>query len=541
MSESNYTITQHFIPGPAFRAMLFFLRAAVGWHLLYEGLGKMFTPHWSSVSYLKESYWIFGSIFRWLASSPSRLAVVDFLNEWGLTLLGLALLVGCFTRTAAMLGAVLLGLYYLAQPPLIGFESSLAEGSYLLVNKNLIEILVLGLFVLVPSGSLWGIDRLLRRLRAAIKGTGVAQGAPQLALDESHPVRLSPRSLLERRELVKSLAALPLLGVFVLQVLKKRSYEEEQLKRFRGVDAVTSPTRKILRFADLKDLKGQVPKGYIGNQELSRLICGGNLVAGFAHARDLIYVSPLLKTYFTDDKVIETLRLCEASGIDTAILRTDENTIRILDKYWKRGGTIKWLAQVYPKQGDLTGNAQKAIDHGAIGALVQGGIADKFIMDNHWDWLEKAVAHIKRNRVLAGVAAHSLQVPIICERNGLDLDFYMKTLHNDDYWSAHPRENRPEFSIIGEAQRDHNQYHDNMWCLDPGETVAFMATVKKPWIAYKILAAGAIPPKDGFRYAFENGADFACVGMFDFQVVENANIAVEVLSPTLKRSRAWFA
>ncbi len=539
MSEPNNTPTPALITGPAFRAGLFLLRAAVGWHLLYEGLAKIFTPHWSSVSYLKESYWLFGGLFRWLASDPSRLAVVDFLNEWGLTLIGFALLAGCFTRTAALFGAILLGLYYLAQPPLIGFESSLAEGSYLLVNKNLIEVLVLGLFVLIPPGSLWGIDRLLPRLRV-LRRSGVGEDAPRLALDES-PASLSPRSLLERRELIKSLATLPILGVFLLQVLKKRSHEEEQLRRFQGVDAVSSPTRKILRFADLKDLKGQVPKGHIGNQELSRLICGGNLVAGFAHSRDLIYVSPLLKTYFTDDKVIETLRLCEACGIDTAILRTDENTIRILDKYWKRGGTIKWLAQVYPKEGDLTGNTQKAIDNGAMGALVQGGIADKFIQDNRWGWLEKAVAHIKKNRVLAGVAAHSLQVPIICERNGLDLDFYMKTLHSDDYWSAHPRENRPEFSVIGANQRDHNQYHDNMWCLDPGETVAFMATVRKPWIAYKILAAGSIAPKDGFSYAFENGADFACVGMFDFQVVENANIAVEVLSPKLKRSRQWFA
>jgi len=57
-----------------------------------------------------------------------------------------------------------------------------------------------------------------------------------------------------------------------------------------------------------------------------------------------------------------------------------------------------------------------------------------------------------------------------------------------------------------------------------------MGTVKKPWIAFKVLAAGAFLPKDGFRFAFENGADFICVGMFDFQVVEDVNVASEVLS-----------
>ena len=68
-----------------------------------------------------------------------------------------------------------------------------------------------------------------------------------------------------------------------------------------------------------------------------------------------------------------------------------------------------------------------------------------------------------------------------------------------------------------------------------------MKTVQKPWIAYKVLGAGAIKPKEGFQYAFENGADFICVGMFDFQVVEDANILNEVLNGNRKRQRPWMA
>ncbi len=107
---------------------------------------------------------------------------------------------------------------------------------------------------------------------------------------------------------------------------------------------------------------------------------GGNLISGFAHSRDLIYVSTWLKKYFTDEKVIETLWLCEACGINTAIFRCDENTIRILEKYWKRGGKVQWLAQTYPKGEDMT-NIKLAIDHGAIGAFVMGNIADKIVFD----------------------------------------------------------------------------------------------------------------------------------------------------------------
>ena len=64
-----------------------------------------------------------------------------------------------------------------------------------------------------------------------------------------------------------------------------------------------------------------------------------------------------------------------------------------------------------------------------------------------------------------------------------------------------------------------------MWCINPEETIAFMKTVAKPWIAFKVLAAGAIPPAQAFPYAFKNGADFIAVGMFDFQVKADAELA----------------
>jgi hypothetical protein len=69
----------------------------------------------------------------------------------------------------------------------------------------------------------------------------------------------------------------------------------------------------------------------------------------------------------------------------------------------------------------------------------------------------------------------------------------------------------------------------------------FMKQVNKPWIAFKVLAGGAILPKDGFRFAFENGADFICVGMFDFQVVDDVNTACDVLNNLKPRERNWYS
>lgn len=68
-----------------------------------------------------------------------------------------------------------------------------------------------------------------------------------------------------------------------------------------------------------------------------------------------------------------------------------------------------------------------------------------------------------------------------------------------------------------------------------------MKTLREPWIAFKILAAGALRPKEAFKYAFESGADFICVGMYDFQIVDDVNLALDVLNGGLVRSRQWCA
>ncbi|HPT12167.1 MAG TPA: hypothetical protein PLP69_06045, partial [Bacteroidales bacterium] len=94
--------------------------------------------------------------------------------------------------------------------------------------------------------------------------------------------------------------------------------------------------------------------------------------------------------------------------------------------------------------------------------------------------------------------------------------------------------------VDGEKSLDHNKFHDNLFCLFPERTVEFVNRVKIPVMGFKVLAAGAIEPKDGFKWAYENGADFICVGMFDFQVVNDVNIALDTLKNLPDRKREWF-
>jgi thiosulfate dehydrogenase [quinone] large subunit len=141
------------------------LRVVVGWHFLYEGIAKLTSASWSAGGYLRQARGPFAGLFRWIASQPNMLANADLITMWGLAIVGALLILGLFTRLASVAGIGFILLFYFANPPFVGYFYSLpSEGSYLIINKNLVELCALLVILATRSGLFAGLDRILHGL-----------------------------------------------------------------------------------------------------------------------------------------------------------------------------------------------------------------------------------------------------------------------------------------------------------------------------------------------------------------------------------------
>ena len=276
--------------------------------------------------------------------------------------------------------------------------------------------------------------------------------------------------------------------------------------------------------------KEPLPTGKIGKHAYSRIILGGNLIGGWSHSRDLMYVSALMKRYFTDEKIMETMAIAESQGINTINIHPDAT--KVVQRYWKeRGGKMLCMMQGFIGDDGNTDGLKKEIDAGASAIYIQGNVGDEMVRRGKVEMLGKAMDFLKSQGVSGGVAAHQLSVIKACEENKINAEFYVKTLHQTDYWSS-KRSDQKDDVVSNRA--------DNFWCVNPDEVIEYMKGIKKPWLAYKVMAAGAIHPKRAFKYAFNGGADFIVAGIFDFQIQQDCQIALDAIARA-ERARPWMA
>jgi thiosulfate dehydrogenase [quinone] large subunit len=164
------------------RVALILVRTVIGWHFLYEGLYKLLLPGWtregariaawSAKGYLKASTGPFAPLLHRLGDS-SAAPWIDTLMPVALLLVGLSLMLGLFTQLGCLGAIGLLTMFYLSMPPMSGMPQPGAEGAYLLINKNLIELLTVVALLAFRTGRIAGLDQLISRRRRLVPMRGV--------------------------------------------------------------------------------------------------------------------------------------------------------------------------------------------------------------------------------------------------------------------------------------------------------------------------------------------------------------------------------
>ena len=157
------------LPRPAMIAITL-LRVVIGWHFLYEGVSKLTSTTWSAAGYMKASRGPLAEFFRWIASQPHLLDNANLITMYGLTIVGVLLMLGLFTRLAAAGGIAFILLFYLCNPPFIGYFYAIpTEGTYLIVNKNVVELCALVVILLTGTGRFAGLDGIVHGLLVRLR------------------------------------------------------------------------------------------------------------------------------------------------------------------------------------------------------------------------------------------------------------------------------------------------------------------------------------------------------------------------------------
>lgn len=437
------------------------LRMAVGWHFLYEGCWKLMQQDgWSCLSYLNAAQGPLAPVFTWMAGQGWLVTAGDWAVQIGLVAIGLALVTGVLARIAALFGIALMAMFYCCQPPEpFATAVSGADGRFFLLERNAIEALGL---LLVAACPCW---------------RGVA------------------RTLLP--------------GAAVLAVFGCCCWFHARAGGFKKVEAVTSATVKVHEFTALAALKAPfAEKAEIAGVTFSRLALGGDLIAGHAHARDLIWADEFMRRYNGGVALGRTVRYCLHCGIDAVFAEpTFLAPMRAAAK--AAGGELAFFANCANAQ-----DVASAVSGGAKSVYLRPEAADAFAKKGDADGLKKIVAMLKDTKLPVGIGAEDVETVRFCATNGIAPAYWVLAFHSLDYPAATLKERC-----------------NNIWCVDPKAAAAYMKTRPEPWVAIRCLAGGAIDPVKAYRFARDNGATAAAIDLMDFRIVETVNGIVKPPAP----------
>jgi hypothetical protein len=253
----------------------------------------------------------------------------------------------------------------------------------------------------------------------------------------------------------------------------------------------------------------------LGNKMVARLIIGGNPFSGNSHQSD--QMNRDMRDYYTTEKIKETLRECEAQGINTIQARGDAHIIRMLNEYWNEGGKIQWIAQTASELASIPNNVRQIASYGAIACYHHGSKTDSLFKEGKIDTVKDVLSVIRDTGMAVGLGTHNPEVIRYSEDNQFDVDFYMLAFYN--------------LSARGEVYLSEDR---ELACKTIQE-------VKKTFLAFKIMGAGRNDPEEAFRYTYENikPIDAVVIGIFTKyhpnQIKDNVVLASKYDSITIGR------
>ena len=233
-----------------------------------------------------------------------------------------------------------------------------------------------------------------------------------------------------------------------------------------------------------------LPMVKIGDSRVTRLIVGGNPFSG--HSHHSAQLNKEMRDYYTAKRIKETFVECERCGINTIQCRADNHMMRLLNEYWNEGGKLQWIAQTASERASAIANVDQIATYGAIACYHHGSKTDSLFRAGKIDTLKDVLAAIKDKGIPAGLGTHDPAVVRYAEDNQFDADFYMMSFYNI------PRRGEVYLPEDREA------------------SCKIIREVPKPFLAFKIMAAGRNDPSEAFRYAYENikPTDAVVVGIF---------------------------
>jgi len=228
----------------------------------------------------------------------------------------------------------------------------------------------------------------------------------------------------------------------------------------------------------------------LGKYEVSRLIVGGNPFSGNSHQSGQL--SKEMRDYYTTERIKETLTECERCGINAIQARGDSHIMRMLNEYWNEGGKLRWIAQTASEMSSVPNNIRQIASSGAIACYHHGSKTDALFKEGKIDTVKDLISLMKDEGMPAGLGTHDPMIVRYAEDNNFGADFYMLAFYNS--------------SKRGEVYLPE----------DREAACKIIQEVKKPFLAFKIMAAGRNEPFEAFKYTYQHikPIDAAVIGIF---------------------------